>query len=136
VFDRLPDAVTADARSIYQWPQQCLWHTLSYVHSHLGHTREAQQAQEQTLALTPEWEPAARAQVHLHTAMCLIRDGHLDDGANHARQAISALPESRRTTFVVHLARTALDTVPDGEQHRPAVADLREVIAASTAQKH
>lgn len=80
--------------------------------------------------MTPDWAPTARAQVHLHAAMCLIRDGHIDDGASHARQAITALPGPRRTTFVVHLARAMLDAVPDGEQGRPAVPDLAELITA------
>ncbi|WP_194822203.1 helix-turn-helix domain-containing protein [Micromonospora sp. S-DT3-3-22] len=130
VFDNLPDSVTVDTGNIYHWPQRRLWHTASYVHSHLGRSLDAQRAQEQALSSIPDWAPAARAQVHLHSAMCLIRDGHLDDGANHARQAITVLPESRRTTLVVHLARAALDAVPHSEQRRPAVTDLRELITA------
>lgn len=134
VFGRLPDAVTADTGSIYQWPQRRLWHTASYVHSHLGRTDDALRAQEQALALMHDWTPAARAQVHLHTAMCLIRDDDLDDGAHRARQAITELPPSRRNALVLRLGHAVLDAVPEGERHRPSVTGLREVITASTAQ--
>ncbi|WP_307871071.1 helix-turn-helix transcriptional regulator [Micromonospora sp. C51] len=132
-FGKLPDGVTADTGSIYQWPQRRLWHTASYVHSHLGKTEDALRAQEQALALIPDWTPAARAQVHLHAAMCLIRDGHLNDGANHAGQAIAALPRSRRTALVVRLGHAVLDAVPEGQRHRPAVIGLHEVLTASAS---
>ncbi|MFI9530997.1 helix-turn-helix domain-containing protein [Micromonospora rosaria] len=133
VFGKLTGGVTADTGSIYQWPQRRLWHALSYVYSHLGQTKGALRAQQQALALMPGWAPAARAQVHLHTAMCLIRDGHLDDGASHAEQAITALPQSRRTALVVRLGHVVLDAVPEQQRRRSSVAGLREILTASAS---
>lgn len=130
VFGKLSTEVTTDT-VIYNWPQRRLWHTTSYVYSHLGRSAEAMRAQEQALALTPEWAPSSRAQVRLHTAMCLVRDGDLDAGADHAQRVITALPPSRQTALVLRVGQAVLDAVPAGERSRPAVAGLREAIAAS-----
>jgi hypothetical protein len=114
---------------VYGWPEHCLRHTQSYVYSHIGDTVEAGHAQRRALALYPPTERRARALVQLHQAMCLIANGHLDDGGLHAQRAIEGLPSSQRTTLVMQFGQRVLRKVPIGERDRPAVAGFYEILA-------
>ncbi|MFD0740758.1 hypothetical protein ACFQ1L_01360 [Phytohabitans flavus] len=127
-FNRLPTAVTSTATILSGWPQRRLWHTTSYVHTHLGDVNEAATAQEQALALIPGTAPRSRAQIQLHAARRLIQAGHITDGTRHAQAILTALPTPQRTALVTGVARQVLDAVPGKERSRPAVKELDELL--------
>jgi transcriptional regulator with XRE-family HTH domain len=139
IFEQLPPAAAADQHTIYGWPEQRLWHGASYVYTHLG-TREkgdsqlAAEAQKNALHLYATASPRSRAQIQLHTATCLVRDGHIDEGANHAQTTLEALPHTHRTAMVLGVAAKVLEAVPSGEHRRPPVRALEELISAPARQ--
>jgi transcriptional regulator with XRE-family HTH domain len=129
LYERLPGDVTQDQGTIYGYPETRMWHSTSYVHTYLGDTAPARAAQESALALYPIGRVRARAQVQLHTARCLVLDGHLDDGANHALAVIDAVPPEHRTAMVLGVGHKVYNAVPSSERTRPPVAGLREILA-------
>lgn len=129
LFERLPNDVTKDHGTIYGYPQTRMWHSTSYVHTHLGNTAAARAAQDNALTLYPIGRVRARAQVQLHTARCLVLDGHLDDGVHHASAVIDAVPLQHRTAMVLGMGHKVYDAVPTSERTRPTVAGLREMLA-------
>jgi len=131
-FEQLPDTLTNDDGIMWSWPQRRLWHSASFVYTYLGDTRQAYRAQEQALALTPAAAPRARAQVQLHHAVCLVHDGNIDDGANHATSVIQQLPAQQRTALVLDLGRHLLDVTPTDTRSRSSLRDLDELITTST----
>lgn len=132
VFNRLTAAVTGSATILSGWPQRRLWHTTSYVHTQLGDAAQAEPAQQQALALIPSTAPRSRAQVQLHVARCLVRAGHITDGARHAGAVYTALPAEQRTALVNGVARQVLDAIPGTERSRPVVKDLDELLIPPT----
>lgn len=136
MFEHLPDRTTEDLATIYGYPQHRMWHTTSYVHTHLSdtpdrnkRTRElaaARTAQDHALGLYPPTWRRARAQVELHAARCLVHDRQLDDGAYHAQKVIDVLPAEHRTAMVLGMAQKVIDVVPAQERRRTSVVGLRE----------
>ncbi|GAA4725927.1 hypothetical protein [Phytohabitans rumicis] len=133
-LEQMPASVVDDQVTVYGWPEHCLRHAESYVYSHIGDSDEARRAQRQALALYPPTEQRARALVQLHQAMCLIADGHLDDGSLHAQHTIGALPTSQRTALVMQVGHRVLNTVPAGERDRSSVTGLYEMLALPSAR--
>lgn len=129
VVDRLPDRVTTDATSMYGWPEYRLRHGESLVHTYLGDTRRATQAQERALALYPAHLFRERAQVQLHQAVCLVQGGDATAGAAHAQHVIRDLPQQHRIEVVLESARSVVRAVPHIEQRQPEVVALRELLA-------
>jgi len=129
LYGQLPASAAQDLGTIFDYPQHRLWHSTSYVHTHLGDTDAARRAQAHALTLYPATFPRARAQMQLHAARCMIIDGYLDDGATHALAAIGAVPVVHRTALVLDMGRKVLDQVPVPERERSAVAGLQEMLA-------
>jgi transcriptional regulator with XRE-family HTH domain len=129
VFEQLPTDTVGDTGTMYGWPEQRLWHTTSYVFTHLSDTTEAGAAQQRALALYPTTSPRSRAQVELHAARCLVLDGDFDDGADRATAVIDALPTPHRTALVLGMGSRVFDAVPPAERGRSAVTDLGAMLA-------
>ncbi|MDG4833976.1 helix-turn-helix transcriptional regulator [Solwaraspora sp. WMMD1047] len=129
LYGQLPASATQDLGTAFGYPQHRLWHTTSYVGTHLGDTDTARQAQEHALTLYPASSRRSRAQVQLHAARCMVIDGYLDEGASHAQTVIDAVPVAHRTAMVLDMGRKVLDQVPVVERERSALAELREMLA-------
>jgi hypothetical protein len=128
-FDRLPDAVR-DGTPSFGWPEYKLRHVQSFVHTHVGDTARAQDAQDQALALYPALSFRGPTQVRLHRARCLIGDGDVTEGARYAAGVLAELPAQRRGDgFIARVARDALAAVPEQARALPAVSAYREVLA-------
>lgn len=127
-FSSLPTQVAQTHTIMSGWPQRRLWHTASYVHTHLGNDRDAEWAQERALALIPDTAPRSRTQIKLHTAWRLVRAGDVNHGIRYARQAIEALPPHQRTALVIGVAKRALAAAPEQKRSGSEIARLQELL--------
>jgi hypothetical protein len=128
VFEALPDNVTSQYDSIAGWPEYRLRHAQSFVYTSVGLTKEALQAQDRAFTLYPGTRTISRSQIGLHRAECLIKDGHLADGARHATNALQSVPMERRKRLVLRVAAKVWDSIPDSERKRPESLELRAAI--------
>ncbi|MBN1174078.1 MAG: hypothetical protein JXA67_18035, partial [Micromonosporaceae bacterium] len=134
VFERLPAAITGDPMSAYTWPEVRLWHTASFVHTYLGNTRQAEVAHANALARYPRQQSAGCVQVRLHQALCLVRQGDVSQGVQHAHLVLDGLPATHRIGMVREVAHHVLQAVPSVEHRRGDVAALRHEISLPSAK--
>jgi transcriptional regulator with XRE-family HTH domain len=128
-FERLPRDVTREKISSLGWGEERLRHTESYCAMFVG---GGEQASEQALALYDGVLWRDPAQVNLHRATSMIASGDAREGARHATAVLAPLSDAQRSDrFVRKLAVGALATVPAKARSEPAVAELREVLAAA-----
>ena len=129
--DKLPARVTADTTSMYGWSEYRLRHGESLVYTYLGDGHRATIAQDRALALYPAHMFRERAQVELHRALGLVKNGDGPAGANHAQRIVSGLPETQRIEVVLEVARSVVRAVPGHQQRQPEVEALRELLRTS-----
>ncbi|GGL18958.1 hypothetical protein GCM10012284_61920 [Mangrovihabitans endophyticus] len=134
-FEMLPSRVATDVESIYGWPAHRLCHAKSFVYSTTGQTAKAYAAQDDALSVYPRARLISRAQIELHRAECLIRDGDIGDGIRQAVTALGVLPGGRRRRFVLEVAAKVSEAIPDKERRRPDALDFRDQLAASGKQE-
>jgi transcriptional regulator with XRE-family HTH domain len=128
-FDRLPRDVTRDTISSLGWGEERLHHTESYCAMFTG---GGEQAREQALALYNGLVWRGPAQINLHRATSMIALGDAREGARRATAVLAPLsPAQRSNRLVRRLAVRTLATVPAKARREPAVADLRELLAAA-----
>jgi transcriptional regulator with XRE-family HTH domain len=128
-FERLPRDVTRDKISSLGWAEERLHHTESYCAMFVG---GGERAREQALALYNGVVWRGPAQINLHRATSMIASGDAREGARHATAVLAPLSAAQRSNrFVGKLALRTLATVPDKARGEPAVAELREVLAAA-----
>lgn len=131
VCAKLPSSVTTDD-GLWGWPEYCLWHTRSYVYTHLGDTAAAYDAQDRALALYPREHYRQAAMVRLHGARCQVIDGCLADGLTMGVNTLDSLDASYRTGPLGELGQAVLTALPASERSRPAADELRQRLVAST----
>ncbi|MER7166736.1 XRE family transcriptional regulator [Micromonospora sp. NPDC000207] len=129
VTEAMP-ASEAEVTSLWGWPEHRLWHTASWVHTYAGDSRRAGESQDRAVSLYPEAQRRLRAQVELHRAAGLVRDGHVSEGVRHAVAQVDGLPAAERVTSLRVVAGRVIEAVPLAERRRPQVAELRELTAA------
>jgi hypothetical protein len=106
-----------------------LHHTKSYCVMFVGGGEEAR---EQALALYDGVMWRDPAQINLHRATSMIASGDVRGAARHATAVLAPLSDARRSDRLVRqLALRALATVPEKARGEPAVAELRQVLAAA-----
>ncbi|QOC95366.1 XRE family transcriptional regulator [Micromonospora craniellae] len=127
---QLPRSVITDVESVWGWPEHRLHYTASWVFTHAGRFADATRAQSLALALYPQSQARLRAQVQLHQAVCLIREGDIPDGLRLATDLLDALPGEHRNELLLTVARQVVDAVPGSERRRPAYGDLTAIVGA------
>jgi transcriptional regulator with XRE-family HTH domain len=128
-FARLPRDLTRDTISSLGWGEERMRHTESYCAMFVG---GSEQAREQALALYDGVIWRGPAQVNLHRATSMIVSGDIGEGARHATAVLAPLSDAQQSNRLVRtLAVRALATVPKKARSEPAVAELREVLAAA-----
>jgi tetratricopeptide (TPR) repeat protein len=130
--ERMPSSITADADSMFGWPEVRLHHTASYVHTHIGDTRRAAAAQERALELYPAHLARERAQLQMHRACCLIQEGHVTDGLRYAADTLDELPRERHNALLYEVVSHVVSAVPQNERRRAELRDLRDRIAVTS----
>ncbi|MEH1031619.1 helix-turn-helix transcriptional regulator [Micromonospora profundi] len=124
MVEQLPAAVVDDVESLWGWPEHRLRHTESWVYTHAGNYRKAEQAQDRALTLYPASQTRLRTQVQLHQAAALIRSGHVPDGLRLAADLMDGLPAEQHNEIVRSVARQVAAAVPEPERSRPLYDDL------------
>jgi transcriptional regulator with XRE-family HTH domain len=133
--ERLPRDVINDADSLWGWPEHRLRHTEAWVYAHAGRLSEATRAQERAIALYPPGMTRLRAQVQLHHAAAMIRQGQIPDGLQLAADLINELPAEDQNELVRTVARQVMAAVPSRERGRTAYHELRDCIAPRRTEK-
>jgi hypothetical protein len=123
LYELLPSSVTSD-RGLFCWPEHAFWHATSYVHTHLGSTGPALEAQAHALALYPTSSARSRVMIRLHRSRCLIIDGDIGTGLAEATNALDSLPLEYRGGPVGVLARGVMASLPANEHSRSSVDEL------------
>jgi len=91
-----------------------------------GDEARADRARADVTAQTIDYQYLANIQ--LHQSMCTIVNGGIDQGARQAATVLHDLPDGYRSNMIVEVGKMVLRSVPMDSQHRPAVADLRDVL--------
>ncbi|MGH3519384.1 MAG: helix-turn-helix transcriptional regulator [Haloechinothrix sp.] len=126
---RLP-ANIRETDGVDGWPEYRLHHTRSYAYSELGDTKRAYEAQDRALALYPESMFRNRAQVQLHRAACLVRDGDISGGVRYALSTLQEVPEAFRASATIRtVGRKVIDAAPRAHNHRDELESLAEALA-------
>ena len=127
--ESLPPEVINDLGSLWGWPEHRLRHTEAWVYAHAGRLPEAARAQERAIELYPPGMTRLRAQVQLHYAGAMIRQGHIPDGLRLAADLIDELTAEDQNELVRTVARRVMAAVPSGERNRVAYHELRDRVA-------
>ncbi|MEU8145860.1 hypothetical protein [Nonomuraea sp. NPDC048901] len=120
----LPASIMADYWRLGQLPYARVW-----VYSAAGDMAKASEARDQVVRDNPDYQYPAIAR--LLTAQCTVVNGGVDEGLQVAAEVVDSLPAIHRTTLVEQAGRMVLSAVPVEQRERPAVSDLRSVLAAS-----
>lgn len=129
LFEALPASSADDRLSVTAWPETALRHTQTFVFTHTGHMRAADQAAAAALSLYPDSMPRQRAQIRLLQAVALARQGDVRAALQHAHQTLDGLNADQQTTGIRRVAAMVADTAPAGRAHAAAVAEYRERLA-------
>ena len=124
IIERLPRDVIADEASVFGWPERKSRHIESYIYTALGDTAAAYQAIDRALTLMPVPFVRGRAQVLLHRATSMVRDGDIAGGLGYATDALDGLPSQHRTERVHAIGRQTLAALPAAERGRAEATEL------------
>lgn len=130
VFARLPDGTVTDHASCWHWPESALRHTESGVYARLGDRSNAEVAIEQALALYPAERRVALAQIEIRRALCMVCDGDVSEGLDHATKIFDQLPTGYRTQYVMRDVNEVIDALPENAGALPAAQELRALTSA------
>ncbi len=129
-FSSMPTTIGMEQSSLMSWPEQNLFHTASFVYTATGRFQSAIDSQDAALAAYPQTMTRCRAQIELHRAACLVTDGQVAGGLNHAGEVFGRLPVEHRTRNVRVVAGHVLSAVPGTAVNQPVVRTYREVLSA------
>lgn len=117
--------------SLFDYAEENLRYTESFVYSHAGSFAEAEQAQQAALALYTDSNLRDAAQIELQRALCLVRSGDFAQGAGHAQTVITDLPVIHRERPFADLGQKVLDAIPAKERRRSWAQEYRECLESS-----
>lgn len=103
-----------------------------WVNAEAGDEEATAEACERVLSVVQDYQ--YRVMSNLQLALCTVRSGGVLEGVRHAATTIGDLPAQYRTNQVDQIGRRLLQAVPAGERHRPAVVELRDLLA--TGPRH
>lgn len=121
------------ANSVWAWPEVRFWHTKSYVHTYLGQTRPAWEAQDAAFSLYTDGLAVEATMVHLHRAACLAIDGDGAQGARYANDALEGLPVELYRRNLIRVATKAVEALPSSDRSSSEGEELTERISSGQA---
>lgn len=122
-----PDARAAILPTIATGSQP--YFAASWVHANEGNETAADTARDEVLARNRDWQYGSN--VRLHEALCTVVNGGTDQGARLAATVLDTLPAAYRTNMITYTGGMVLNRVPPDQRQRPAVRELREVLATT-----
>jgi hypothetical protein len=129
-FGKLPAPSTRNA-SLFDWGEDRLRFTESFVYSHMGDFTKAEQAQQAALRLMSDSSMRGPAEVELQRALCLVRSGDLAQGTRHAQTTITDLPMMHRIRPIADLGQRVLSVIPPHERRQSWAQEYRECLKSS-----
>lgn len=129
-FSKLPAHIT-HKDSLFDWGEEKLRFTESFVYSHGGNFTKAEQAQQTALKLYADSDLRSPAQIDLQRALCLVRSGDLAHGARHAQETITNLPMMHRIRPVADLGQKVLSAIPMHERRQSWAKEYVECLGVS-----
>ena len=104
----------------------------SWVYAGAGDEAEADEARDQVLRRTGDYQYAVN--VRLHEALCTVTNGGIDTGARQAVEILAGLPAAQHSQMITETGRTILRTVPVDQWQRPAVRELHASVSAKSVE--
>jgi hypothetical protein len=130
-FGKLPALPSGHNDSLFDWGEDRLRFTESFVYSHMGDFTKAEQAQQAALGLYHDSDMRGPAQIELQRALCLVRSGDLAQGTRHAQTIITNLPVMHRIRPVADLGQRVLSGIPPHERRQSWAQEYRECLKLS-----
>lgn len=128
-FAALPSAMTKDhSWHCWAYAEERVRFAESFVYSHLGDMRRAEEAQSAALALYPPHSRRGPIQIELQRALCLVSAGDPTEGAGYATTTLEGLPIEHRTRFVMGLGEQVLAAVPKDQRRTRSARELHELL--------
>ncbi|MGV9386159.1 helix-turn-helix domain-containing protein [Nonomuraea sp. NPDC003707] len=127
LHDNMDRGVTGDRWDFFR-PDQIPF-AESWVAAYAGDEPAADTARERVLKIIPERSYQYRVNARLHEAISTAALGGVDEGARIAAELIDSLPAAYRTNHIKETARMVVRAVPLDQQARPAVGELRSMLA-------
>ncbi|RBQ15957.1 hypothetical protein DP939_32055 [Spongiactinospora rosea] len=124
IYARLSDA-QREPNTLWAWSETTQHQSIGALYAQLGDTEKAEPALAHASGLCPASRPVAQAQIMMWHSLCRINDGDVTDGLGQAVEAVSVLPEERRTLLVRRSAVTILQTIPKQAHSLDAARELR-----------
>ncbi|WP_454195990.1 hypothetical protein [Nocardia sp. Marseille-Q1738] len=135
-FAALPSQMTNDhGWHCWAYPEERVRFAESFVYSHLGDTRRAEEAQSAALGLYPPNSRRGPVQIELQRALCLVTTGDPTQGAGYATTTLEALPTEHRTQFVMGLGEQVLAAVPSDQRRTRSARELHELLRDHVARE-
>jgi hypothetical protein len=101
----------------------------SHALTSIGDTNAARAAQDAALAAFDPDEWLDPTLVRLDRALCLIHEGDVAGGADHAARTLLDLPAEHRPAIVMRRATTIAHAIPPSRRRLPTVRTYHEVLA-------
>ncbi|MEV5410498.1 helix-turn-helix transcriptional regulator [Thermopolyspora sp. NPDC052614] len=111
------------------WTDDAAWFTASWVHSHAGAMDAAEAAREEARKRSPFYQNSAN--LRLHEAITLAREGGHEEALGLATEIISGLPRTYRTQMILHTGRQVENVIPLDRRKGSAYADYRAAMAGT-----
>jgi hypothetical protein len=109
------------------WTRDQVDFTASWVYAGSGDEPAGDRARDHLTTSALDYQ--YRVNTQLHGALCTVVNGGVDQGVRQAAGVLDALPVTFRNTMIAETGRMVLRAVPLEQHTRPAVTELREVLA-------
>jgi hypothetical protein len=113
------------------WTRSQVHFAESWVYAASGDEAATGRARDNVAKLSSDYQ--YQINIQLHQALCTVVKGGVEQGAQQAVTVLQTLPSSYHSNMITETGRMVLRTVPLDRQERPAVAELREVLAITPA---
>ncbi|WP_405086710.1 helix-turn-helix domain-containing protein [Microbispora sp. NBC_01389] len=115
------------------WQGGQLPYAESIIYAGTGDETVQSEASEVVLALTRDYQIMSTAR--LHSALCTVVNGGVDEGARLATAVMGDIHPEARSVMTTETARWVLRAVPREKHDRPAVGELRELLTVAPAAR-
>lgn len=132
--ERFGELQTGYSGSVLSWGQERLHNTESFIYSRLGYLTKTEAARTDGRALYDMTNVRWPAGLELNLAFCLVRNGDVTEGLNHAQALIVSLPGGQRDNPIIDDARKLLRLVPLKDHRSAEVQQYREWVTYSIPQ--
>ncbi len=117
--------------SLFDYGEENLRFTESFVYSHAGDFTKAERAQETALTLYRDDNLRGQAQIGMQRALCLVRMGDTAEGTRHALDTITKLPVTHRIRPIADLGQKVLGSIPAHERSQAWAKEYDECLGVS-----